>query len=225
MHKNAKVPQRLDTDEFPKLGRWVSRQREAYRNEKLRKEGKEPKGTQKINAHQIRRLERLGIQWVVPKVRKPKGARRVQRKVKKIKEPSATWMARFEELKQFKADFGHTRVPQKKELSAYPKLGRWVSRQREAYRNEKLRILQQQPKGSNKLSAKQIYLLHSIGMEWSIPTKKKKAKRSRSRRQRSKQPSDDDGDAPPNKRSAVESGDAVAATEQSGTVDVVASSL
>lgn len=167
---HARVPQRLDSEKYPKLGRWVSRQREAYRNMKLRNQGATPKGTQKITPWQIRRLESLGIDWVVPRVKKAKpNPLDVQRKPKKVKMPTPAWERNFEMLKAYKAQFGDTRVPQRREVPGFPKLGRWVSRQREAYRNEKLRAMGREPKGSNKISPIQIELLRSINMEWTVP--------------------------------------------------------
>ena len=148
----------------------MSRQREAYRNMKMRDEGQTPKGTQKITPWQIRRLESLHIDWVVPRVKKAKqNPLDVQRKPKKVKMPTPAWERNFEMLKAYKDKFGDTRVPQRREVPGFPKLGRWVSRQREAYRNEKLRAMGREPKGSNKISPIQIELLRSIGMEWSVP--------------------------------------------------------
>lgn len=168
---HARVPQRLDNEKYPKLGRWVSRQREAYRNEKLRAQGLAPKGTQKVSPKQIRRLERLGITWVVPRTKKAP-----RRKPKTIGKPSEAWERNLKLLKQYKDKFHNTRVPQRREIPGFPKLGRWVSRQREAYRNEQIRARGGIPKGTNKLTEIQIKKLTEIGMEWKLSHNHRRAK-------------------------------------------------
>jgi len=47
----------------------------------------------------------------------------------------AGWDEKYELLIAYKDKFGHTRVPQRKELEGFEGLGRWVSRQREAFRH------------------------------------------------------------------------------------------
>ena len=62
-HGHARVPVSLNTPEYPKLGSWVHVQRRAYRLEKLRKEGRQWKGNNRINKQQILMLESLGFDW------------------------------------------------------------------------------------------------------------------------------------------------------------------
>ena len=117
----------------PKLGPWVSKQRSNYR---LYQEGKPCH----ITAERIRELESVGFEW----------------------EPnSLCWDERFEELREFKLQFGHCLVPQL--YSADPKLGIWVTNQRSRYR------LHQEGKPSP-MTAERIRELESIGFEWGKPS-------------------------------------------------------
>eukprot|EP00750_Incisomonas_marina_P015375 INCI18200.1.p1 GENE.INCI18200.1~~INCI18200.1.p1 ORF type:complete len:269 (-),score=64.90 INCI18200.1:195-1001(-) len=65
-HGNARVPQSFHSEKYPKLGKWVSRQRDAYRNEQLRASGTEPKRSERIDESQIARLNALNFEWVIP---------------------------------------------------------------------------------------------------------------------------------------------------------------
>lgn len=65
-HGNARVPQSFHSADYPKLGKWVSRQRDAYRNEQLRASGTEPKRSERIDESQIARLNALNFEWVIP---------------------------------------------------------------------------------------------------------------------------------------------------------------
>ena len=87
-----------------KLGRWVSTQRNTYR---LYQEGKPSSMTEE----RIRELESVGFKWETS---------------------TFIWSVRFQQLREFKMQFGHCLVPIK--YSANPKLGRWVSTQRSHYR-------------------------------------------------------------------------------------------
>ena len=59
----AKVPQSCNTPRYPKLGKWVSRQRDAYRNEQRRAQGIDPKRSERLSRMQIARLEAVDFQW------------------------------------------------------------------------------------------------------------------------------------------------------------------
>jgi hypothetical protein len=113
----------------PKLGKWVSTQRRCYR---LYQEGKpSPMATERILE-----LESIGFDWG----------------------PSQSdWSIRFQQLCEFKAQFGHCLVPY--QYSANPKLGKWVSTQRRCYR------LYQEEKPSP-MTAERIRELESIGLDW-----------------------------------------------------------
>ena len=87
----------------PKLGRWVSRQRCEYRK---KREGKSSPMTEE----RIRALNDIGFDWGISK----------------------PWSVRFQQLCDYKVQFGHCLVPE--QYSASPKLGKWVSTQRRNYR-------------------------------------------------------------------------------------------
>jgi len=118
-HGNARVPRSLDTPQYPKLGNWVSHQRQAYRNQKLRAAGREPRQTQVISSAQIAKMESLGFEW--------SGLRKWD------------WDAKYALLREFKAEHGHVNVPQSLDSEQYPKLGSWVLAQRQAFRSEQIR--------------------------------------------------------------------------------------
>ena len=84
------------------LGRWVSKERKVYRK------NTEENTTCTLTAEHIRALNGIGFDW------------------------GTSWNERFEQLREFKAQFGHYNVPQK--YSANPKLGNWVANQRINYR-------------------------------------------------------------------------------------------
>ena len=116
---HARVPQNLNSKEYPGLGVWVNNKRAAYRNEKLRAQGQQPKSTARISAAQIARLESVGFEW--------------------SRSISATaWERNFERLKAYKAEYGHARPPTALNTEKYPRLGKWVVNQRQAYRFEKM---------------------------------------------------------------------------------------
>ena len=122
------VPQQHATN--PKLGQWVNNQRNNYR---LHQEGK----PSPITAECIRELESIGFDW---------GSSQTD-----------SWSVRFQQLCEFKAQFGHCLVPQ--QYAANPKLGKWVHRQRHNYR------LHQEGKPSP-ITAECIRELESIGFDW-----------------------------------------------------------
>ena len=113
----------------PKLGRWVNTQRNHYR---LHQEGK----PSPMTAERIRALDAVGFDWGTSKT---------------------DWSVRFQQLCQFKAHFGHCFVPY--QYSANPKLGKWVSTQRNNYR------LHQEGK-PRPMTADRIRELESIGFDW-----------------------------------------------------------
>jgi hypothetical protein len=84
----------------PKLGHWVATQRHNYR---LYHEG----SPGFMTAEHIRELESVGFIWDIS---------------------AAVWKDRFEQLREFKAKFGHSRVP--REYSPNPELGKWVNQLR-----------------------------------------------------------------------------------------------
>jgi hypothetical protein len=126
-HGHCMVTKQYSTD--PKLGNWVSRQRSNY---KWYQEGK----PSHMTADRIRELERIGFNW----------------------EPHCdSWNERFEQLCEYKAQFGHCRVPNN--FHKHPKLGKWVSTQRTNYR------LYQKGKPSD-ITAGRIREIDGIGFDW-----------------------------------------------------------
>ena len=100
---HCRVPVRYSAN--PKLGNWVSTQRNTYR---LNQEG----NPSSMTAERIRALDVVGFDWGTSK--------------------TDSWTVRFQQLCEFKAHFGHCLVS--RQYAANPKLGQWVSTQRRFYR-------------------------------------------------------------------------------------------
>jgi hypothetical protein len=113
----------------PKLGRWISNQRNNYR---LYQGGKPSSMTEE----RIRELESVGFEWGTSKT-----------------DLTSMWSVRFQQLCEFKVQFGHCVVP--RQYTVHPKLGQWVSAQRNSYR------LYQEGKPSH-MSAERIRELESV---------------------------------------------------------------
>jgi hypothetical protein len=120
-----------------KLGRWVSSQRGTYR---LHQNGM----PSSMTAERIRELENVGFEW-------GRGKNKTSLK--------CSWNERFEQLREFKVQFGHCLVPHR--YTTNRNLGIWVSNQRAQYR------LQQEGKPS-RMTAEHIRELENIGFEWWI---------------------------------------------------------
>jgi len=99
---------RVNRKSNPQLGHWVSNQRRARKT---------------LSSGQIRRLERLGFEWVLGQ-----GKMRRQQKVPHNK----IWDERFKELQEYKQVNGNCNVSAYDEDNS--KLGKWVNRQRTAYK-------------------------------------------------------------------------------------------
>ena len=127
-HGHCRVPIRYKDN--LSLGCWVGRQRQDYRK---RKEGKvSPMADDRINL-----LEKIGFVWNALE---------------------STWMARYNELKQFQESHGHCNVP--RDYSANKELGLWVSNQRTQYR------LRQEGNQSSTMTNERISMLEEIGFIW-----------------------------------------------------------
>jgi hypothetical protein len=100
---HCRVPRRYDAN--PKLGLWVMKQRKYF---KLHQEGTP---SNSMTPEHMRALQSVGF-------------------VSDIH--AASWNERFEQLREFKVQFDHTRVPRK--YSANRKLGVWVMKQRQYFR-------------------------------------------------------------------------------------------
>jgi hypothetical protein len=96
------VPKRYSAN--PKLGKWVSKQRH---NSQLYHKGK----PSTMTAERLRALDVVGFDWGTTKA-----------------DLVSLWNERFQELREFKAQFGHCNVP--RIYSGNPQLAQWVSNQR-----------------------------------------------------------------------------------------------
>ena len=126
---HCRVPNRYSDN--PKLGKWVVNQRTNYR---LQQEGK----PSHMTAERIQELESVDFK-------------------RDIRAHIVSWNERFEELREFKVQFGHCRVPNRYSINL--KLGKWVMRQRTNYR------LQQEGKASP-MTAERIQELVNVGIKW-----------------------------------------------------------
>ncbi|CAE8650511.1 unnamed protein product, partial [Polarella glacialis] len=127
-HGHTRVPFCYVSADGVKLGHWVSTQRKARKG----------RGGRKIDAEQIEQLDSLGFQWAVNK--------------------AASGEEKFELLKAYKQEHGHTRVPQSYVADNGVKLGHWVSTQRKARKG----------RGGRKIHAEQIEQLDSLGFQWAV---------------------------------------------------------
>jgi hypothetical protein len=122
---HCRVPNRYNST----LGAWISYQRKTFH-----KEGK----PSPMTPEHIRALNGIGFEWGTSKI-----------------ELASIWTIRFQQLCEFKAQFGDCLVPRK--YSANPKLGRWVKNQRYRYR------LHQEGKPSSCMTPERIQALESVG--------------------------------------------------------------
>ena len=112
-----------------KLWYWVRRQRHSY---KLYQEGK----PSSMPAERIRKLESVGFVWDAN---------------------AAFWNEQFEQLCEFKAQFGHCAVPLR--YPANPKLGKWVTVQRRNCKLDKEGI-------PSPMTVERTRALKNIGFVW-----------------------------------------------------------
>jgi hypothetical protein len=106
----------------PQLGQWVNNQRACFKNKSL-------------SDDRVKKLNELGFVWKTRNVLPPKDA----------------WMVRYNELVEFKREFGHCSVPQV--YKSNPQLGQWVKRQRARFKNKSL------PKD-------RVAILNNLGFVW-----------------------------------------------------------
>ena len=128
---HCRVPQKYTAN--PKLGSWVQKQRTRYREFQ---EGK----ASPMTKQRIRDLEIIRFDW---------GTSRT--------DSETIWSMRFQQLLEFKSQYGHCVVPIK--YTAHPKLGSWVSSQRYQYR------LYKEGK-SSAMTEERVRELESLGVEW-----------------------------------------------------------
>jgi hypothetical protein len=117
----------------PKLGQWVSKQRTRYRKSV-------DEASTSMTAEHIRALNGIGFDWGISKT-----------------DLASIWSVRFQQLCEFKVQFGHYLVPIK--YPANPELGPWVSKQRyhcKLYNEGK----------PSPMTEERIRELESVGFKW-----------------------------------------------------------
>ena len=126
------------------LGAFVNRQRTEYRKLK--------QGLQSsLTANRIKDLNSMGFKWSIRVSRTP-------------------WEQRLNELKNFKAEYGHTNVP-----STYPPnqpLAYWIFKQRGQYRIYLKNCMSRLPEDEKPvchMTADRIRMLNDLGFEWNPP--------------------------------------------------------
>ena len=122
------------------LGKWVSKQRSEYRKLNSGKKSQ-------ITPERVQALDALGFDW------SPGSA-------------MVDWSVRFEQLKAYKEEYGHTNVP--KSYQSNPSLGQWVQTQRVYYK----RIKAGKPSHMTEERRQQ---LDDIGFQWHVGTGRKSA--------------------------------------------------
>ena len=125
-----------------KLGGWVSTQRKGYRNYKAGNKQR----SYGMCEERIKNLESIDFNWVSEAACKKRNA----------------WDEMFEELKLFKAKYGHADVSTTDEDNR--KLGQWVSNQRTGYRNYKAGNKQK----SGGMCEERINQLENIDFKWTV---------------------------------------------------------
>jgi hypothetical protein len=122
-HGHTRVPQKYA--ENPQLGTWITNQQGAYRNRKL-------------SSERETRLESIGFEWL-------RDERLVWKEDRPLGKTDDLWTRKFNELKAFEREHGHTLVPPKHkvlddegERDEYD-LGMWANKQRRAFREGVMR--------------------------------------------------------------------------------------
>lgn len=143
-HGDCRVPLRYS--ENPALGRWVSAQRRDYKT--WEKDG----ASSSLTEAKLNLLNSVGFVWLASGERGWGGKRKAAQ--------DKLWSTRYDEMSQYKSQFGDCRVP--KTCHQYPSLRRWVDIQR----SEFAKI--QRGEGSPILTGERIRLLDALGFEWGI---------------------------------------------------------
>lgn len=137
---------------LPGLGVWVCHVRDQYR---LAKMGRE----HTLNEDKIEILKDLGFEFRVGKI------------PIKTFDKRYTWEERFEQLLQYKEQYGDTVVPQ--HFSGFHNLGAWVKAQRNQYK------LMRKGDSRSYMSSEKALRLSEIGFVWEVATGGSVAKRKR----------------------------------------------
>jgi len=126
----------------PQLGTWINTQRKQYRLLQLGQNSQ-------MTHDRIIKLEQLGFVW--------------------SKCGKSDWSMRFQELKEYKKEFGDCLVPQR--YGPNPQLGTWVNNQRTQYRtfNED---------GLGPMTSERVQMLEGIGFVWNVTKRIQKRNRA-----------------------------------------------
>ncbi len=130
-HGHTRVPQAFADD--PKLGNWVSTQRYFFRKGRL-------------SADRIKALNEVGFVWTINSSVAPEALANTF---------DDRWQAMLGELRRYREQFGHCRVPSG--WDGNPRLANWVSVQRRARKQ-------------HRVSPDRIAQLEALGFAWSVPT-------------------------------------------------------
>lgn len=87
------------------------------------------------------------------------GQKKLKQKDEGRKKSNVGWDEMFKQLKEYKEQNGHCRVPQR--YKANPQLGRWVNNQRYLYKKKN--------QDRETITEEQINRLEGIGFEWELP--------------------------------------------------------
>jgi hypothetical protein len=152
-HGDCGVPQSWSAD--PRLGRWVSNQRQ-YK--KAMDRGESGPGKTGMTAARVSKLDALGFAWWLPAAEI--GDRRNQRN---RRGHDAGWERWLVKLKAYKREHGDCNVPSR--WGNDPRLGRWVSKQRTG----KSSLDRGEP--SVGMTAARAAKLDTLGFAWSLGTR------------------------------------------------------
>ena len=165
------------TEDNRSLGRWADDTRLAYQ-----KQNSGEKIKRKLTDKEIRQLEKVGFQWILPTKESPeepspKASTRSSPKANSKPDPKTytkprnlTFEERFGALNAFSKRHGHTDITRSSKLD--PSLGRWCEDTRYTYHNQHNGGTS---KRRRKLTDDEIQSLENIGFKWVLPSKVKKS--------------------------------------------------
>lgn len=144
IHGTVKVPYRYDTEDHPKLGAWVTRQRiliKRYVNGTL------SKSSVQMNQHRLQLLHSVGLkafkgmanhQEQRPHTESSFFTTKKNDKIKAMRMEwgygGYTWDQRYQQLLEYKEIHGHVKVPKKYDTEDHPNLGKWIANQRARFK-------------------------------------------------------------------------------------------
>ena len=173
----ADVPYHVDSAQYPRLGYWVTRQRQAYRVAQQQRQATSRRSSSQdaiagsgkrindlhstslsLDGDMIQQLEKIGFSW----------------------SEKTAWDKKFSLLRAYIEEFGHSSVPYRFATPKYPALGRWADVQKRHLnkRHKMLRALQAADNGMDDaeieaevekqslISAFQVQMLEAVGFKW-----------------------------------------------------------